>query len=202
MRLRGGFNEEYSEKLLLFETTITKGAQKVLGFRTFVKCSEKCFKALKFHTRLFYQAGLFSITKTSNKLTHHLIMTYKTHGLFQRSTWTSCLWNTCRPLKHISKSWFQGIHSSYIICHGFNDSLAWGVWNRCNSTIAFELINFCTKEEGFTLDVRILGLLVSSYWTIPRERCLQHLEENSQQQLRNSELATSGASSSNITWQF
>ena len=33
----------------------------------------------------------------------------------------------------------------------------------------------------------ILGLLVSSYWTIPRERCLQHWEQDhSQQQLRNS----------------
>lgn len=33
----------------------------------------------------------------------------------------------------------------------------------------------------------ILGLLVSSYWTIPRERCLQHWEpDHSQQQLRNS----------------
>ena len=36
----------------------------------------------------------------------------------------------------------------------------------------------------------ILGLLVSSYWTIPRERCLQHWEQDhSQQQLRNSGMA-------------
>ena len=34
------------------------------------------------------------------------------------------------------------------------------------------------------------GLLVSSYWTIPRERCLQHWEQDHfQQQLRNSGMA-------------